>query len=102
MIVLSGPAFLEDSDAVDTQIPKVDAARQLYYVRLRTLPVRYPRRGRSSTPPRLQRPVVVNTPMPPDDLERLAMGLNGKIFDATSTEQFRRILATILEQVSLL
>jgi len=47
-----------------------------------------------------QRPVVVNVPMLNDDLEKVALALNGKVFDATSSQQFRRILATIMEQVS--
>lgn len=100
VIVLSGPAFFEDPNRMVYQIPAHDPARQLYYVRLRTLPVRYPPRNRPGMRPVPQRPTVVNVPMGNDDLEKIALVLNGKVFDATSTEQFRRILATIIEQVS--
>jgi hypothetical protein len=101
VIVLSGPAFFEDPNSVVADTPSVDSARHLYYVRLRTPPVRYQRRNRPGMRPPIERPLVIDTPMPPDDLEKLAIGLNGKIFDATSTEQFRRILATMLHQISL-
>lgn len=100
VIVLSGPAFFEDPNRVVYEIPAHDPARQLYYVRLRTLPVRYPPRNRPGMRPVPQRPTIVNVPMGNDDLEKIALALNGKVFDATSTEQFRRILATIIEQVS--
>ena len=102
VIVLSGPAFFEDPNRIIYEIPTHDPARQLYYIRLRTLPVRMPPRNRPGMRPVPQRPTIVNIPMGTDDLQKIAVALNGKAFDATSTEQFRRILATIIEQVSRL
>ena len=39
-------------------------------------------------------------PMPVDDLEHTVEPLNARLFDAASTQQFRRVLAAILEQIS--
>ena len=100
VIVISGPAFFEDPNRLVYEIPAHDPARQLYYIRYRALPVRYPPRNRPGMRPVPQRPVVINVPMLNDDLEKVALALNGKVFDATSSQQFRRILATIMEQVS--
>jgi hypothetical protein len=38
--------------------------------------------------------------MPVDDLEHTVEPLNARLFDAASTQQFRRVLAAILEQIS--
>jgi hypothetical protein len=39
-------------------------------------------------------------PMPVDDLEHTVEPLNARLFDATSSEQFRRILAAVIDQLS--
>ncbi|HXJ38070.1 MAG TPA: hypothetical protein VNH18_02260 [Bryobacteraceae bacterium] len=102
VIVLSGPAFLEDPSRLTWESEPPDPARQLFYIRYRTLPVRYPPRNRPGVRPVPQRPTTVNVPMLNDDLQSVAIALNGKVFDATSAEQFRRIFATILEQLARL
>jgi hypothetical protein len=38
--------------------------------------------------------------MPVDDLEHTVEPLNARLFDATSSEQFRRILAAVIDQLS--
>ena len=100
VIVLSGPAFFDGMKENVSELPVGADSRRLFYIRCRTLPVRYPRRNRPGVTPVPQRPVTVNTPMPADDLERAATALNGKVYDAASTEQFRRILAIILGQIA--
>jgi len=109
-IVLSGPAFYEEQESVETSPQPIDPSRQLIYIRYRTVPV--PRRY----PPGMQAPnrfarfsvAPLNPPdqellIPPlreDDLEKTAEPMNARIFDAASAQQFRRILAAVMEQIS--
>ncbi|HKD08499.1 MAG TPA: hypothetical protein VKB79_21540 [Bryobacteraceae bacterium] len=113
VIVLSGPAFLEDQEPVEPGVPFAGAPR-LFYIRYRS-PI-YP----SNTRPRLLRDTMMGRsgrrpptfsgpgdddllpPMPTDDLERAILPLNARIFDAASAKQFRRVLAALLDQLSKL
>ena len=113
VIVLSGPAFLEDQEPVEPHLVTDGTPRRLFYVRYRTQqPVtrgpgrgngaantmvgRYGR-GRMMAPP--PDPEYI-PPMPLDELEHTVEPLNARIFDAASFQQFRRVLAAILEQIS--
>jgi len=100
VIVLSGPAFLDDQEPVEPMESPNDPDRRLYYIRYRTIPARTQRprlrpgaRGPLLTPP-------PTYPMPVDDLEHTVEPLNARLFDATSSEQFRRILAAVIDQLS--
>jgi hypothetical protein len=114
VIVLSGPAFLEDQEPVEPAAVAAGAPR-LFYIRYRNqiYPSPNPRSrllrdtmiGRSG-----RRPMTYNgpqdedllPPMPTDDLERAILPLNARIFDAASAKQFRRVLAALLDQLSKL
>lgn len=95
VIVLSGPAFFENQQALET-VPLIAPNGHLFYIRCRAVMVR-PVRVR----PGMRPPVPAQTlyAMPQDDLALSLASLGAHIFDATSPEQFRRILAAILEQI---
>jgi hypothetical protein len=99
VIILSGPAFFENQEALESPKLEADSGRRLFYVRYRTPTMRNqrvrPRPG--MRPPVPQSALDV---MPVDDLERTVEPLGARIFDASSAEQFRRVLAAILEQIS--
>ena len=99
VIVLSGPAFLEDQEPLEKVDLPNDPNRRLFYIRYRAVNNR-PQRPRVHPGMRPQpiRPVVF--PMPVDDLERTVEPLHARLFDATSAEQFRRILAAVLDQIA--
>jgi hypothetical protein len=100
VVILSGPAFLEDQEPVETVAEANDANRRLFYIRYRTIPVRSDRpRIRPGIRPTMP-PPMPNFAMPVDDLENTVAPLNARLFDATSAEQFRRILAAVMEQIS--
>lgn len=114
VIVLSGPAFLEDQEPVEPTPPSA-AAPRLFYIRYRTpaYPFANPRggllrdtmMGRSGRrPPTYSNPPDEDLlpPMPTDDLERAILPLNARVFDAASSRQFRRVLAALLDQLSKL
>jgi hypothetical protein len=98
VIVLSGPAFFDEQEPVNPALLAAPNAR-LYYIRYRSQPVRPRARPRPGMRPPQQ---VLFAPMPVDDLEHSLEPLGARVFDATSAEQFRRVLAAILEQVSRL
>ncbi len=115
VIVLSGPAFLEDQEPVESSKNSPEALRRLFYIRYRAqqLPgfgsgranifggtmMGRGGRGRSQqTMPPVDPDFI--PPMPVDDLEHTVEPLNARLFDAASTQQFRRVLAAILEQIS--
>jgi hypothetical protein len=111
VIVLSGPAFYEDQEAVETPNEIVDPARQLIYIRYRTVSMqrRLPpalqaagRGGRfgSRSVQSLPENDALIPPLGEDDLEKTVEPLNPRIFDAASGTQFRRILAAVVEQIS--
>jgi hypothetical protein len=100
VIVLSGPAFLDDQEPVETTALPSDPERRLFYIRYRTIPPRpqHPRLRPGARGPLLTPPPTY--PMPVDDLEHTVEPLNARLFDATSSEQFRRILAAVMDQMS--
>ncbi|MGD1071228.1 MAG: hypothetical protein ABSB15_13890 [Bryobacteraceae bacterium] len=100
VIVLSGPAFLDDQEPVETTALPSDPERRLFYIRYRTIPPRpqHPRLRPGARGPLLTPPPTY--PMPVDDLEHTVEPLNARLFDATSSEQFRRILAAVIDQMS--
>ncbi|MES1261598.1 MAG: hypothetical protein ABUS49_07680 [Acidobacteriota bacterium] len=95
VIVLSGPAFLEDQEPVEAV---TSANSHLFYVRYRALPVRARARPRPGMRP--PPPPTAFSPMSVDDLEHTVEPLGARLFDAATAEQFRRVLAAILEQIS--
>jgi len=115
VIVLSGPAFLEDQEPVEPAIRGGETDRRLFYIRYRppaaarsigrstllrdTMMGRTGGRGRI---PPMNQPEddSLIPPMPVDDLEHTVEPLNARLFDAASARQFRRILAAVLEQIS--
>jgi hypothetical protein len=104
VIVLSGPAFLEDQEPVAPMTESVDPERRLFYIRYRTVAVRTRPATRQARPGgRGGVPIPPSPrayPMPLDELEKTVEPLGAQVFDATSAEQFRRILATVLEQIA--
>jgi hypothetical protein len=112
VIVLSGPAFFEDQEPVESGIVATDPGRQLIYIRYRSFlaPRRYPAGARGpgrfgagrfpTTPlPALESEALI-PPLKQDDLEKIAESLNARIFDAATTLQFRRILGAVRDQLS--
>ncbi len=100
VIVLSGPAFFEDQEPVEPLELPNDPDHRLFYIRYRSISaaaqrprIRPGARGPSLAPP----PLFL---MPVDDLEHTVEPLNARLFDATSSEQFRRILAAVIDQLS--
>jgi hypothetical protein len=100
VIVLSGPAFFDDQEPVEPLALPDDPDRRVFYIRYRTIPVRsqHPRIRTGAHGPSVALPAVF--PMPVDDLEHTVEPLNARLFDATSSEQFRRILAAVIDQLS--
>lgn len=110
VIVLSGPAFYEDQEPVETSPLPLDPRRQLIYIRFRTgyntrrLPPALQNaarggrfgRGISQLPPN----DALIPPMREDDLQKAVEPFNARIFDAASNTRFRRILAAVVEQIS--
>ena len=80
VIVLSGPAFLEEQDPDGpVQLPnKLD--HRVFYIRYHGLPAR----------------------PPTDDLQRAAVSLNARVYDAASNERVREIVASVLDEISKL
>jgi hypothetical protein len=99
VIVLSGPAFFEDQEALEDVKVDPDSGRRLFYVRYRA-PATHAQRVRVRPGMRPPVPASALDVLPVDDLERTVEPLGARIFDATSAEQFRRVLAAILEQIS--
>ncbi|MDE3197324.1 MAG: hypothetical protein KGN84_13320 [Acidobacteriota bacterium] len=111
VLVLSGPAFLEDQEPAESA-PVEQGKGRIFYIRYRaqTLPSRAFRSsplrdtmvGRSGRGRMMAPPISPDylPPMPLDDLERTLQPLNARLFDAASAQQFRRVLAAVLEQIS--
>ncbi len=98
-IILSGPAFFEDQQSVEAAAgPAGD--RRIFYIRYRTITPRPRVRPRPGMRPPL--PPQYYSQMPADDLQHTVEPLGARIFDVTNPEQFRRVLAAILEQLSQL
>jgi hypothetical protein len=99
VIVLSGPAFFENQEVLDDEKLEPDSGRRLFYVRYRAPAVRV-QRVRAGPGMRPPVPAAALDVLPVDDLEHTLEPLGVRIFDAVSAEQFRRVLAAILEQIS--
>jgi hypothetical protein len=79
VIVLNGPAFLEDQEPDSPfQLPG-NPDHRVFYIRYHGLPV-----------------------PPEDDLQRAVEPLNARVYDAASNERVREILASVLDQISKL
>jgi hypothetical protein len=79
VIVLSGPAFLDDQELDrQFQLPG-NPDRRVFYIRYHSLPA-----------------------PPEDDLQRAVEPLNARVYDAASNERVREILASILDRISTL
>jgi hypothetical protein len=115
VIVLSGPAFLEDQEPLEPVSYTAEAQRRLFYIRYRTQQLPGRGNGRSNifsgtmmgrsgrVPARMMVPPAdpdYIPPMPLDDLQHTVEPLNARIFDAASSQQLRRVLAAILEQIA--
>ena len=113
VIVLSGPAFLEDQEPPESSISSGESPARLFYIRYRTQtpprpmnnrgsPLRDTMMGRSGRGRMMVPPANPDyiPPMPLDDLEQAVAPLNARLFDAASSQQFRRVLAAVLEQIS--
>ncbi|HVW85829.1 MAG TPA: hypothetical protein VHB50_14165, partial [Bryobacteraceae bacterium] len=102
VIVLSGPAFFENQEPVDPPAIGNDPDRRLFYIRYRAIPIdrRQRIRPHPGMRPLLPRPGEPLIPaMGMDDLERMVGPLHARLFDAASAEQFRRVLAAVIEQL---
>jgi hypothetical protein len=79
VIVLSGPAFLEDQEpGSPVQLPG-NPDHRVFYIRYHWLPA-----------------------PPEDDLQRAVEPLNARVYDAASNERVREVMAFILDQISKL
>jgi hypothetical protein len=95
VIILSGPAFLKDQEPLSLLDGPPDADRRLFYVRFVNYPAMTPgRKGRRGAA------TLVTQSVPVDDLERALEPLHARLYDATSVEEFRRILADVLDRIS--
>ncbi len=97
IIVLSGPAFFETQAPYEMPVAAERPERRLIYIRDRFVGSQIRLRPRPGSRPILPRP---NVPMAVDDLERALEPLHPHIYDAATGEQFRRILAAVLSQIS--
>lgn len=103
VIVLSGPAFLQDQEPVAKIDLPQDAEHRVFYVRCRLIPHSelFPRpRPRPGVRPRPPRPNLFRLPL--DDLEQPLDASGAMLFDVITPEQFRRVLASIIGQISRL
>ncbi len=101
VIVLSGPAFFPDAEpGAKIDLPS-DPLHRVFYIRCRLIPhsVLEPRpRPRPGVRPRLLRPNFFRLPL--DDLEKPLESSGAMLFDVITPEQFRRVLAAVIGQIS--
>ncbi len=101
VIVLSGPAFFPDSEpGAKIDLPS-DPLHRVFYIRCRLIPhsVLQPRpRPRPGVRPRPLRPGFFRLPL--DDLEKPLESSGAMLFDVITPEQFRRVLAAVIGQIS--
>jgi hypothetical protein len=101
VIVLSGPAFFPDSEpGLKIDLPS-DPLHRVFYIRCRLIPhsVLEPRpRPRPGVRPRPLRPGFFRLPL--DDLEKPLESSGATLFDVITPEQFRRVLAAMIGQIS--
>jgi hypothetical protein len=103
VIVLSGPAFFEDQEEMETLALPQGLTPRVFYIRCRFIPlsVREPRpRPRPGVRPRPPQRFAFALPL--DDLERPLDSPGARIFDVISAEQFRRVLAGVMGQIAKL
>jgi hypothetical protein len=101
VIVLSGPAFFPDSEpGAKLDLPS-DPLHRVFYIRCRLIPhsVLEPRpRPRPGVRPRPLRPGFFRLRL--DDLEKPLESSGATLFDVITPEQFRRVLAAVIGQIS--
>lgn len=103
VIVLSGPAFLSVQEPVSGISLASGPERRIFYIRCRLIPhsVLAPRpRPRPGARPQPARFGMFQLPL--DDLEQPLEGSGATLFDVITPEQFRRVLAAIIGQISRL
>ena len=101
VIVLSGPAFFPDWEPGTKIDPPSDPLHRVFYIRCRLIPhsVLEPRpRPRPGVRPRPLRPNFFRLPL--DDLEKPLESSGAMLFDVITPEQFRRVLAAVIGQIS--
>ncbi len=79
VIVLSGPAYLEDQESASAVQVSGNPDYRVFYIRDHSLPAQ-----------------------PDDDLQRAVAPLNAQVYDVASNERVREVLASILDQISKL
>lgn len=103
VIVLSGPAFLQNQEPVARLDLPPDPNRRVFYIRCRLIPrsVLAPRpRPRPGARPHPPLPGFFRLPL--DDLEEPLDSSGAMLFDVITPEQFRRVLASVIGQISRL
>jgi hypothetical protein len=101
VIVLSGPAFFPDWEPATKIDLQSDPLHRVFYIRCRLIPhsVLEPRpRPRPGASPRPLRPGFFRLPL--DDLEKPLESSRAMLFDVITPEQFRRVLAAVIGQIS--
>lgn len=101
VIVLSGPGFFPDWEpATKIDLPS-DPLHRVFYIRCRLIPhsVLEPRpRPRPGVRPRPLGPGFFRLPL--DDLEKPLESSGAMLFNVITPEQFRRVLAAVIGQIS--
>jgi hypothetical protein len=97
VIILSGPAFLQDPTLLRPPDKRPDSDQPLFYIRFVNYPVAAQPRGT-----RRSGRTITPSPMPVDDLENAVEPFKVRQYDASSPQQFRMILADVLSQISKL
>lgn len=103
VIVLSGPAFLKDQEPVTNFDLPADAEHRVFYIRCRLIPHSMltprprPRPGARPQPPRFR-----FYQLPLDDLQKPLDNSSAMLFDVITPEQMRRVLASVIGQISRL
>jgi hypothetical protein len=103
VIVLSGPAFFPNQEPVAKLDLPADPLRRVFYIRCRLIPhsVLQPRpRPRPGVRPRPPFPGTFRLPL--DDLEKPLEATAATLFDVITPEEFRRVLAAVMGQISRL
>jgi hypothetical protein len=100
-IVLSGPAFFEGQEPAGPLELHEGAAPRVFYIRCRDIPrwMLEPRpRPRPGARPRPSQRASFALPL--DDLEKPLDTPGARVFDVITPEQFRRVLAMVIAQIS--
>jgi hypothetical protein len=103
VIVLSGPAFFPNQEPVAKLDLPADPLRRVFYIRCRLIPHSVLRPKPSPRPGARPRPPFPGTfRLPLDDLEKLLESTGATLFDVITPEEFRRVLAAVMGQISRL